>query len=96
MTIRIKLDEEDFRALIAGKVVAKQDTHVVEIALDDIGFELMLQALRNAMAAKITGPLCECGHPYKDHHEFWAHGGDMTYRCRAGACSCSDFKEAPQ
>ncbi len=90
---RIKLNEDDFRALVRGKVVQKD---AIEIALDDIGFGLMLNALNVAMTEDAIGPVCECSHPQSAHREVWGLGGVQKFRCTTGACSCADFNEAPR
>jgi hypothetical protein len=53
MTHRIALDEKMFRALVRGEVVRATDRHgeTVEVALSDIGWARMAQALQDAMVA---------------------------------------------
>lgn len=50
--IRISLDENDFRALLAGEIVSKQiRDNKIEILLSDIGFGEMRNAIYETMAA---------------------------------------------
>jgi hypothetical protein len=101
--IRIKLTEEDFRALCAGRVVSKPkrklisggEQPAIEIALDDIGFGLMWQALETAMTAQVAknngedNPLCaDCHHPRRDHNRRGHDSGGCTF----GPCICPDYK----
>ena len=53
MAIRIRLEEEDFRALVAGDVVKLKDQvsgRAIESILADIGFGMMENALDDAIA----------------------------------------------
>lgn len=43
---KILLEEEDFRALIAGKIIKKEG---FELMLSDIGYNYMLQIISNQM-----------------------------------------------
>lgn len=43
---RISLTEEDFKALVKGEIIHKNS---VDICLQDIGFECMLLAIRDAI-----------------------------------------------
>ncbi len=54
MSIRVRLEEEDFRALVVGDVVTLKDQasgREVEIILADIGFGPMENALDDAIAS---------------------------------------------
>ena len=54
MSIRVRLEEEDFRALVAGDVVKQKDIasgREIEVILADIGFGPMENALDDAIAS---------------------------------------------
>jgi hypothetical protein len=67
---RIALDERDFRALVAGGEVTKQDLggDLVVIILSDIGFGRMRDAIRDAMRAQL-GDAESTGLPAGDESE---------------------------
>jgi hypothetical protein len=52
--LRVSLDEADFRKLVAGRVVEVEVKHKdvrwwLQIALSDIGFDKMIEAVRDAV-----------------------------------------------
>jgi hypothetical protein len=60
MTMRVMLTAEDFRALVNGDVISKQDTNAsVQIALADIGWDRMMgyiaQAKQEARRGRAQG-----------------------------------------
>lgn len=57
---RIRLDEDDFRLLIAGKIV---DRGTTEIALADIGFDRMLDIIDRL---RCKNGCTRCGKSYDD------------------------------
>jgi hypothetical protein len=57
--VKIILNEADFRDLVAGKIVTKDAKAAhpeVKIALSDIGWDRMIDALAQAMAERAVGP----------------------------------------
>lgn len=80
--IRIRLDEEDFRRLVKGEVVEQKlaDGHAgaVRVILADIGFDVMAEAINDAMRADeppmTTAPrtTCNnCGKPTSRRYGIW-------------------------
>ena len=59
--IRVTLDEADFRKLVAGRIVETEVKYKGErlwlsFALKDIGYEKMVEGLRDAMESNRTDP----------------------------------------
>ncbi len=59
MEVRISLSEEQFKKLVAGEIVDTELPHPetyglvpIKLALQDIGFKVMLRAVYDAMAAQ--------------------------------------------
>lgn len=55
--IRVRIDEADFRQLVAGKVarLVSAKGEVIEVILADIGFDRMEIALTTAVLARTQG-----------------------------------------
>lgn len=80
-TIKIRLEEDDFNALVRGEVLKKRDllsNRTIEILLADIGYTTMLKcfakAIQNVRPQKRVGEefpyLCDCGKKWKTIEEF--------------------------
>lgn len=68
--IRMMLDEEDFKSLVAGGVVqvgmkVRGAPALVQIALKDIGWDRMTAALRDAIESNVVVQ------PFADSEEFF-------------------------
>jgi hypothetical protein len=57
MQLRIVINEDDFRALVIGRVASyRTGGHQVELILSDIGYRRMIDAIIDALTAPHHGP----------------------------------------
>jgi hypothetical protein len=83
--LHVVLDEEQFRALVSGAVVSTRSVtgRTVNIALSDIGWMRMSEALTDAWGARINAgyrdPTCQerrcdrCGEHYRGPAVYCSH-----------------------